>query len=51
VVRVRCNPCASEAATNAAWLLTTSGPVANRAELDDGPYLALLARVAPPMPR
>lgn len=41
VVRVRCNPCGSETTTDAAWLLSTSGPVANRAELDDTPYLPL----------
>jgi hypothetical protein len=48
VVRVRCNPCASETTTNATWLLSTSGLVANRAEFDDDPYRALFARLTPP---
>lgn len=47
LLRVRCNPCASQTATNAAWILRTSGPVANRAELDDTPYRELLAHLAP----
>jgi hypothetical protein len=51
IVRVRCNPCASKTTTNAAWILRTTGPVANRAELDDSPYLALLARQASPLAR
>jgi hypothetical protein len=42
IIRVRCNPCGAETASDAAWVLTTSGPVSNRAELDDEPYEALL---------
>lgn len=51
VVRVRCDACASETATDAAWILRTSGPVANRAELDDTPYRALLASLVSPVSR
>jgi hypothetical protein len=52
VVRVRCEACATQTATGSTWVLRTTGPVANRAELDDGPYLALLAeQVARPLPR
>jgi hypothetical protein len=51
VLRVRCDACASETATDAAWILRTSGPVANRAELDDTPYRALLASLASPVSR
>lgn len=46
LLRVGCDPCGTETATDAAWLLTTSGPVSNRAELDDRPYLALLQAAA-----
>lgn len=42
LLRVRCDPCGAETTTDAAWLLATSGPISNRAELDDQPYLALL---------
>lgn len=47
LLRVRCNPCASQTTTDAAWILRTSGPIANRAELDDTPYRELLAHLAP----
>jgi hypothetical protein len=42
ILRVRCDPCAAETTTDAAWILAISGPVANCAELDDAPYKALL---------
>ncbi len=48
VLRVRCNACATQTTTDAAWILRTSGPVANRAELDDGPYRGLLAALTAP---
>lgn len=41
VLRVRCEACRAETATDAVCLLHTSGPVANQAELDDQPYVAL----------
>ncbi len=52
VVRIRCNACAAQTTAGSTWVLRTTGTVANRAELDDVPYLALLAeRVARPVPR
>ncbi len=52
VVRVRCDVCAACTAAGSTWVLRTTGPAANRAELDDVPYLALLAEQgARPLPR
>ena len=52
VVRVRCDACATRTTAGSTWVLRTTGPVANRAELDDVPYLALLAeQAARPLPR
>jgi hypothetical protein len=47
VMRIRCDACASNTTTDAAWILRTSGPVANRAEVDDTPYRNLLAPLTP----
>jgi hypothetical protein len=44
LLRVRCDACSAETTTDAAWLLSSSGPLANSAELDDAPYVALITR-------
>ena len=44
LLRLRCDACAAAGATDGAWCLRTSGPVANVAELDDGPYTAMFGR-------
>lgn len=41
VVRVRCAACAAAGAADPFWTLSTTGPVANVAELDDTPYAGL----------
>lgn len=38
VRRVRCGVCAAAGVLNAYWTLRSTPPVANLAELDDGPY-------------
>ena len=38
VLRVRCDRCAAEGVANPYWTLRSTGPIANRAELDDEPY-------------
>jgi hypothetical protein len=38
VLRVRCDACATAGVPDPCWTLRSSGPVANRAELDNGPY-------------
>jgi hypothetical protein len=42
VLRVRCDRCASSGTANPYWTLSSTGPVANRAELDDEPYQTLV---------
>jgi hypothetical protein len=41
LLRLRCDACASAGSVDGTWYLRASGPLANVAELDDGPYLAL----------
>jgi hypothetical protein len=38
VLRVRCDRCAAEGVHDPYWTLRSTGPIANRAELDDTPY-------------
>jgi hypothetical protein len=38
VLRVRCDVCASAGTANPYWTLSSTGPIANHAELDDQPY-------------
>ena len=45
VLRVRCNMCAGIGTSNPFWTLSSTGPVANRAELDNSAYPEL---VSPP---
>jgi hypothetical protein len=42
VLRVRCNACASAGTANPHWTLSSTGPIANRAELDNEPYRMLV---------
>jgi hypothetical protein len=47
LLRVRCDACAAAGSPNSTWRLRASGPVANLAELDDGPYAALFGAARP----
>jgi hypothetical protein len=38
ILRVRCDACATVGVPDSCWTLRSTGPVANVAELDDGPY-------------
>jgi hypothetical protein len=38
VLRVRCDRCATAGVTEHSWIFHSSGPLANRAELDDTAY-------------
>jgi hypothetical protein len=42
VLRVRCDVCASAGASDPYWTLSSPGPIANRAELDNEPYRMLV---------
>jgi hypothetical protein len=38
ILRVRCDRCAPAGTADPYWTLASTGPIANRAELDDEPY-------------
>jgi hypothetical protein len=44
VLRLRCDACAVAGSVEGIWYLRATGPVANLAELDDGPYVALFGQ-------
>lgn len=46
VLRVRCALCTSLGAPDPAWTLRTTGPAADRAELDNTPYQTLVPRLS-----
>lgn len=42
LLRLLCSACASDGVPDPSWTLATTGPVANVAELDNGPYARLV---------